>query len=160
MTDAPEEPDAGLPPYQVALRLRNDVAEGIEWARARKSRFRRAASVVKVASLAMSVLATIVLGLQDLDFWTGLAFGLIAVSTAVNAVEPFFNWRSRWVLMEETQYRLTRIRDELNYLLLRTPPQHLRFDDVDKFFAKTQEVWKDTSLRWLQYRRSDSASRN
>ena len=159
MTDAPEEPEAGLPPYQVAMRLRTDIETGIEWARARKTRFRRASSVIKVVSLALSVLATVILGLQDLNFWTGLAFGLIAVSTAVNAVEPFFNWRSRWVVMEETQYRLQRIRDELNYLLLRTQPQHLRFDDVDQFFAKTQEVWKDTSLRWLQYRRSDTVPR-
>jgi len=154
-----EEPEAGLPPYQVALRLRNDIVEGIAWAGTRKSRYRRAASTIKVTSLAMSVISTIILGLQNLDFWTGLAFGLVAVSTAVNAVEPFFNWRSRWVLMEETQYRLQRIRDELNYTLMRTPPQHLRFDDVDAFFTRTQDVWKDTSLRWLQYRRADNSSR-
>jgi hypothetical protein len=153
-----EEPKSGLPPYQVATRLRDDIVEGIAWARARKSRFRRAASLVRVVSLAMSVAATVILGLQELDFWTGLAFALIAVSTAVNAVEPFFNWRSRWVLMEETQYRLMRIRDELNYVLIRTPPQHLRFDDVDQFFARTQEVWKDTSQRWLEYRRTDAAT--
>ncbi len=157
MTDAEEQPKSGLPPYQVAVRLRDDVVEGIAWARARKARFRRSASIVKVASLTMAVAATVILGVRDLDFWSGLAFALIAVSTAVTAIEPFFNWRSRWVLMEETQYRLTRIRDELNYVLLRTPPQHLRFDDVDQFFARTQEIWKDTSQRWLEYRRTDSS---
>ena len=34
----------------------------------------------------------------------------------ISALEPFFNWRSRWILMEEAQYRLQRIRDELEYL--------------------------------------------
>ena len=43
--------------------------------------------------------------LQDLDFWSGLGFSLVALVTVINAVEPFFNWRSRWVLMEEAQYR-------------------------------------------------------
>jgi hypothetical protein len=51
---------------------------------------------------------------------TGLAFSLVAAGTLVNAVEPFFNWRSRWNLMERTQYRLQRIRDELEYLLVKT----------------------------------------
>jgi Protein of unknown function (DUF4231) len=147
--------NAGLPPYQVAVRLRSDIDEGIDWAGSRKKRFRQAASAVRLAALALSVASTIILGLQDLDFWTGLAFALIAVATAITGIEPFFNWRSRWVLMEEMQYRLRRIRDDLNYALLRTPPQHLRFDDVDAFFSRTQEVWKDTSERWLEMRSAD-----
>jgi hypothetical protein len=61
-----------------------------------------------VASLILSGASTIILGLQNLDFWTELGFSLVAIATRVNALEPFFAWRSRWVLMEETQYRFYR----------------------------------------------------
>jgi hypothetical protein len=104
-------------------------------------------------SLALAAGSTIILGLQHLNFWTGLAFSLVAVGTLVNAVEPFFNWRSRWILMEEAQYRLQRIRDELEYLLLKTPSPDVKFDDLDPFFERLQGVWTDTSERWLEYRR-------
>lgn len=50
---------------------------------------------MKVAALTLSAAATIILGVQDLDFWAGLGFSLVALATAVSAVEPFFNWRSR-----------------------------------------------------------------
>jgi hypothetical protein len=43
-------------------------------------------------SLVLAVSSTIILGLQQLNFWTGLAFSFVAVGTLVSAVEPFFNW--------------------------------------------------------------------
>jgi hypothetical protein len=108
-------------------------------------------------SLMLAVGSTIILGLQHLNFWTGLAFSLVAVGTLVNAVEPFFNWRSRWILMEEAQYRLQRIRDELDYHLLKTPSADVALDDLDPFFERLQGVWTDTSERWLAYRRGSQA---
>jgi hypothetical protein len=59
----------------------------------------------RIVSLVLAVASTIILGLQQLNFWTGLAFSFVAVGTLVSAVEPFFNWRSRWILMEEAQYK-------------------------------------------------------
>jgi hypothetical protein len=147
-------PDGAPAPHDVALRLQGQVGDGITWARHRKARFRRSASAIRVLSLALAAGSTIILGLQHLNLWTGLAFSLVAVGTLVNAVEPFFNWRSRWILMEEAQYRLQRIRDELEYLLLKTPSPDVKFDDLDPFFERIQGVWTDTSERWLEYRRA------
>jgi len=108
-------------------------------------------------SLVLAVTSTIILGLQHLNFWTGLAFSLVAVGTLVSAVEPFFNWRSRWILMEEAQYKLQRIRDELEYHLLKTPAANVALDDLDPFFERLQGVWTDTSERSLAYRRGGQA---
>jgi hypothetical protein len=44
------------------------------------------ATVVELLSLVVSAVATVILGLQDLDFWAGLAFSLVALTT-VNNVE-------------------------------------------------------------------------
>ena len=150
-------PGSALAPHQVAVRLQGQVSDGITWARRRKAKFRRSASAIRVLSLVLAVASTIILGLQQLNFWTGLAFSFVAVGTLVSAVEPFFNWRSRWILMEEAQYRLQRIRDELEYYLLKTPAADVALDDLDPFFERLQGVWTDTSERWLTYRRGGQA---
>jgi Protein of unknown function (DUF4231) len=101
--DEGQVPGSALAPREVAARLQGHVADGITWARRRKAKFRRSASAIRVLSLVLAVASTIILGLQQLNFWTGLAFSFVAVGTLVSAVEPFFNWRSRWILMEEAQ---------------------------------------------------------
>jgi len=99
--DEGQVPGSALAPHQVAARLQGQVSDGITWARRRKAKFRRSASAIRILSLVLAVTSTIILGLQQLNFWTGLAFSFVAAGTLVSAVEPFFNWRSRWVLMEE-----------------------------------------------------------
>jgi hypothetical protein len=108
-------------------------------------------------ALGLSAASTVILGLQDLDFWASLGFSLVALSTVVAAVEPFFNWRSRWVLMEEAQYELRRIRDELDYLLATHGDGELRSEDIEPFFQRCQQVWRQTSTRWLDQRRRGEA---
>ncbi|MFD9331713.1 DUF4231 domain-containing protein [Streptomyces sp. NPDC060065] len=154
MAENPQSP-AGLPPVELARWVQGQLTVGMEWSESRRARFRRSASLVKLLSLAFSVASTVILGLQDLNFWASLAFSLGAVGVAVNAVEPFFNWRARWVLMEESEVRLRRIRDELDYLLVRTAPDLIRVEDVDPFFQRAQEVWADISRRWLDQRHAD-----
>jgi hypothetical protein len=155
--DKGQLPENAVAPQQVALRLQGQIADGITWARRRKAKFRRSASAIRMLSLILAVASTIILGLQHLNFWTGLAFSLVAVGTLVNAVEPFFNWRSRWILMEEAQYRLQRIRDELDYHLLKTPSADVALDELDPVFQRLQGVWTETSERWLAYRRGGQA---
>lgn len=150
------DPPELLSPRELALWVRAEVLRGIRWAQPRKRRFRSAASLTRMITLVLSASSTVILGLQDLDFWASLGFALVALSTVVTAVEPFFNWRSRWILMEETQYELRRVRDELDFLLATRGPD-LRQEEVAPFFARSQQVWRQTSTRWLdQRRRGDS----
>src|SRR5687768_7810859 len=96
--DENREPPAVLTPRELVLWVRSEAVRGIAWAQQRKRRFRSAASVTRMILLALSAASTVILGLQDLDFWASLGFSLVALSTVVTAVEPFFNWRSRWIL--------------------------------------------------------------
>ena len=89
------------------------------------SRPRHGSSGWGAAPLGLTGASSVILGLQNLDFWSGLGFSLVTVATLVGAMESFFNWRSRWVLMESAQYRLRRIHDEIDYLLRATPPDQL-----------------------------------
>jgi hypothetical protein len=108
---------------------------------------------VRLASLTLSGASTIILGLQNLDGWTAVGFSLVALVTIVNALEPFFAWRSRWVLMEEAQYRFYRLRDNLLYYMAATPPVELAPDRLKEFFDQYQQIWDHLSERWLEYRR-------
>jgi hypothetical protein len=56
--------------------------------------------------------------------------------------------------MEEAQYKLRRIEDELEYYLTKTPAADVTLDDLDPFFERLQGVWTETSERWLAYRRA------
>jgi hypothetical protein len=75
--------------------------------------------------------------------------------TVLGALETFFNWRSRWVLMEETQYRLNRLRDEIDYYLAVTSPDEIQREKLDRFFEEQQLIWSDVSRRWIEFRALD-----
>ncbi|MEU5696807.1 SLATT domain-containing protein [Actinosynnema sp. NPDC020468] len=143
----------GLPPHELARELLRRVEEASAYSRGRKERFRRNSSVLKLAGLGLSATATILLGWQNLDAWTGLAFSLIALTTVVGALEPFFAWRSLWVLMEESQHRFHRLRDDLAFYLSSTGPEDLDPERIHRMFAEYQEIWAGQSNRWLEFRR-------
>jgi hypothetical protein len=86
-------------------------------------------------------------------FLAGLAFSLVALVTVINAIEPFFNWRSRWVLMEEAQYRFYRLEDDLNYLITKSNLEAIQLQDVDALYQRYRLIWDELSLRWLEHRR-------
>jgi hypothetical protein len=65
--------------------------------------------------------------LQQLNFWTRMAFSFWPT---VNTPEPLSAWRSRWVLMEQTQYEFYRLRDELIYYVASTSPERLSEEKI------------------------------
>jgi len=105
--------DDGTPLREAFLHFRDLVSADMDWADSRKARFRTRASSAKVAALALAAASTVVLGIPAIPNRAAIALPMVALVTLISALEPFFNWRSRWVLMEETQYRLNRIREEV-----------------------------------------------
>jgi hypothetical protein len=147
-------PRPGLSPAELAQDLVTLIDQGNAYARSRKNRFRSSSSVVKMVSLGLTVASTIILGLQKLNVWTGIAFSLVAVVTAVNTLEPFFAWRSRWVLMEEAQYKFYRLRDELTYYISSNQPDQLDGSKLHAMFDVYLQIWDQLSNRWMEYRRT------
>jgi hypothetical protein len=128
----------------------------MEWADSRKSRFRKSSSRTKLTSLILAAASTVVLGIEAIPARSAIALPLVATVTVLGALEAFFNWRSRWVLMEETQYRLNRLRDEIDYYLTVTPPDEVKREALDRFFADQQLIWNDVSRRWIEFRSLDA----
>ena len=149
--------DEGIPLREAFLRFRDLVSADMDWADSRKARFRLRASCARVAALVLTGASTVVLGIPAIPGRAAIALPLVALVTLIGALEPFFNWRSRWVLMEETQYRLHRIRDEMDYYLVTTQGADLGREQLRRFFADQQDVWHDVSRRWIDFRKLDQA---
>jgi hypothetical protein len=146
---------ADLPLRDVFIHFRDLVSADMEWTDSRKIRFRTRASSIKVAALVLTALSTIVLGIPAIPSRASIALPMVAVVTVLTALETFFNWRSRWVLMEEAQYRLNRLRDEMDYYLVVTPSGAITKEKLDEFFAEQQAIWSDVSRRWVESRKID-----
>jgi hypothetical protein len=43
---------------------------------------------------------------------------MVAFVSVLTQIDAFFNWRVKWRLMEETQFKLNRLRDEVDFLLV------------------------------------------
>jgi hypothetical protein len=143
-----------LEPIELAQDLLAKIDQGGVYARSRKSRFRLKSAAVRLLSLTLLVASTVILGLQDLKFWAGLGFALVAVATVVNTLEPFFAWRARWILLEESHYRFSRLRDELRFYVASTPADRLETAEIKALFDEYRQIWDQQSARWLEFRRS------
>jgi hypothetical protein len=149
--------DGGIPLREAFLHFRDLVSADMDWADSRKLRFRRRASRAKLAALALTAASTVVLGIPAIPDRAAIALPMVAIVTLISALEPFFNWRSPWVLMEETQYRLNRIRDEMDYYLVMTPEADLSSDRLRRFFTDQQDIWEDVSRQWIEFRKHDQS---
>jgi hypothetical protein len=143
----------GLTPIQLAEQLNDRIAAAIAYTRRKRTGFRSASSILKLGTIALSAASTIILGVQDLDFWTGVGFALVALATVGAAIEPFFNWRSRWVLMEEQLYRFHRLQDDLAMTVAATGEDRLAQATIEGFYREYRAIWDSTSERWLENRR-------
>jgi hypothetical protein len=146
-------PRPGLSPLELTSDLLSRIDRGNQYARSKKKKFQRRSTTLRIVSLIMSVASTLILGWQDLNFWSGLAFALITVVTVVNTLEPFFAWRSLWVVMEEAQSKFYRLRDEVSYYLAAVAPDDLDSARIRTMFDSYQQIWDDMNHRWLENRR-------
>ena len=152
-------PKPGLTPGELAQDLLSRIERGNAYARTRKRRFRRNSAIIRLLTLTLLVASTIILGLQDLDPWAGLGFSFVAVVTVVNTLEPFFAWRSRWVLMEETQYQFYRLRDELTYYIAATNSDQIDPNKIRAMFDEYQNIWDhQLGKRWIEFRQSSGST--
>ncbi|MFI7026448.1 DUF4231 domain-containing protein [Micromonospora sp. NPDC049900] len=141
-----------LPLSDAIVHFRDLVSADIDWADSRKIRYRRALHRVRIASLVLAAASTVALGIDGFDQGANLALPMVATVTVLGALEGVFGWRSRLAMMEETRYRLNRLRDEMDYYLTVTPSEEMTRTELDRFFAEQQTIWRDVSQRWTELR--------
>jgi hypothetical protein len=152
--------DPGITLRDNLIGFRDLVSADMEWIDSRKVRFRRNAARVRITTLLLTATSTVVLGISTNPHRATFALPLVALVTVLSGLEGFFNWWSRWILMEEAQYRLNRLRDEMDYYIVMTAPADLDRGKLRGFYEEQQDIWSDVSRRWIEFRKVEGAPRS
>src|ERR1035441_6763155 len=109
--------------------IREEVDRSIKHVQHNRTKNQNRASVIKVAIVSFSMLATILLGLQiglrSEAYFKQIAFVSGAFVTALTALEPFFNFRALWVEHELALARFYRIKSGLEFYISGTKAEEL-----------------------------------
>ena len=146
---------SGLDDFELARMIRERLYEDKEYARVRRRQWRGLASVTRLGSLALSAAGTIVLGVAELGRLATIGFICSALVTTLGAIEPFFNWRSRWILAEEALAQWHQIEEGLALYVAQNPAKDLDRDIILNFDRERRAVWSHFSTQWLRERRVD-----
>ena len=147
----------------------NELQQKAEWLRKRsteshdtieslKHKYRRRASVIKVATVLLSGTATILLGLQIAGFeswFKDIAFVLVSIGTLLAALEPYYNFRALWIITEQTQSMFANLTDDIDYYLAGTEPERLNKESLDDFQRRLNQIWEKISAQWNDQRQGN-----
>ena len=152
---------AGLEPGQTeekAKLLQKSIADAIVQFRQNKRSNLRKESVLRITSVLLSGVATVLLGLQITgmsDTFKGIAFVLGASVTMLNALEPLFRFRAAWMEHEMALADMHRLQNKFEYYLAGTKPGDLAGDKLEGFFEAYDGIWKSLNQAWIRDRRAD-----
>lgn len=152
-SDPTHEMLAGIDPLSLAMYVRVTIREAKDYARSSRRQWSQWSVTLQVSTLALSVLATIMLGLAERSLVSNIglvASSLVAVSSSL---EGFFNWRSRWVLAEEALAEWHAIEDGLMVHVASTKPDELKIEDILDFDRRRADAWNRLSSEWIDQRR-------
>jgi hypothetical protein len=149
---------AGLSPFDLATRIRTNLYSAKSYARWRRKSWRIMASGTHMLGLALSAAATVILGVAELTGPAQWGFIFSALVTTLGAIEPFFNWRSRWVLAEEALANWHRIDDDLTMYVADTNENDLDRARIMGFHDEYCLVWEQFNNQWLDQRRAQTSS--
>lgn len=138
--------------------LKNKISESKEDIKKKKRQYKRKASIIKVITLIFSTAITILLGIKidsSGEHLASIAFIIGALVTLLNALEPFFNFRSLWVEHEDSLYKLYILEDELNFYLTGKSPEDLSIEVLQSFCDKYNMIWNGLSKKWINLRKKN-----
>ncbi|TAP44617.1 SLATT domain-containing protein [Arthrobacter sp. S39] len=145
--------EQGLTTLDLATRIRQNLYEAKTYARWRRKSWRVMASGTHLLGLAVSATATVILGLAELNGPAQWGFIFSALVTTLTAIEPFFNWRARWVFAEEALAEWHRIDSDLTMYVASTETNDLDRSKVLGYHDECSKVWEQFSGQWLEQRK-------
>ena len=145
---------SGLSALEIANLVNSRFELAVNYANTRRNSWRAGSSLVHWTTLGASAAATIVLGLSNLGTLGSIGFILSALVTTISAIEPFFNWRSRWVMAEEALADWYRGQQELELYISSTPEEAIDLTVIHSFDTARDATWRRFSKQWIAERRS------
>lgn len=141
-----------------AEQLGREIGGAIEHIKKEKRNNQRRASYIKIATVVFTASITVLLGLQVAGLensFKSIALILGAIVTMLNALEPYFNYRTLWIEHEAALANFHGLKREYKFYMEGLPPESLSLSELGKLNDKYQQLWKQLSHSWLEYRRGD-----
>lgn len=146
--------EPGKTPLALAEQLIRSIADSRSYAQKRRSQWSRWSTGIRLTMFAVSAAATVTLGLAESDSWGKIGFVLSALVTSLTALEPFFNWRSRWVGADEALAQWYDVEEDLRHFIASNPEAKITATDIDRFYRRYRKIWNDWSASWVSARRA------
>ncbi|TQJ31470.1 hypothetical protein FBY39_1946 [Microbacterium sp. SLBN-146] len=143
-----------LSPLELANVIRQQFYKDRNYLRLRRRRWIIGAIAIRLLALGLSGAATILLGLSNLSGAAAWGFALSALVTSITALEPFFNFRSRWVSADEALARWHSAEEALTLYVATRAEDELSTPEVVAFDGMRQDEWSRFTQDWLADRRS------
>ncbi|MBO9051421.1 hypothetical protein [Curtobacterium flaccumfaciens] len=144
----------GVAPIDLANQVREQFYKDRNYLRLKRRRWAIGAVAIRLIALGLSSTATILLGLSELSGPAAWGFALSAIVTTVTALEPFFNFRSRWISADEALAGWHRAEEELTTYAATTPAANMELAKVVEYDQMRRDEWSRFSQEWLSDRRS------
>jgi hypothetical protein len=159
--EAPETPSDEPPPDQGVSEAAAKLQRLIEYLDAsindmssKRKRNQRLASILKLASLILSAVATFVLALGDDRFLQIMALACTATLTVLNAVDPYFNFRALWIEHEHAKSQFFSLYDRVRFYAEGRRNSDIDLRAVEDFYAEYEDIWENLGEAWDRARRT------
>ncbi|MFS0519086.1 SLATT domain-containing protein [Nostoc sp. UIC 10607] len=119
---------------------------------------------IKLISLSVASLTTILLGLNGLNtsnkiVLQNVAFTLSAVTSLLTAWDTFFNYRGLWIVYTNTLNKLHELKDKLEYLGTGEIEPNSQ-EDLDNLYQQYQSILNETNTTWTELRKEQKYTNN
>jgi len=110
-------------------------------------------TLLRVLLFVLSVFAIVFLGVAQLDGFAIVGCICTAASTAVAALEGFFNWRSRWIASDAALAQWHEFEEALALHVASNSETTIDVDKILEFDERRRAAWSGLSQTWLSQRR-------
>lgn len=144
--------------------LKKEVEDLLKHYKADRDRHKNLALWLKILSVLLAAIVTILLGLQvDENIETllkNIALMMGATITVINAYEAFFDPRALWVKETSVYVRLKDLKRDMEFYRMGRDDQAVRETDIAKFKERLTDILADSLQEWLKIRGAGTPVKN
>ena len=137
--------------------LKKEIGDLVDRFQRESTRYKRHAFVLKITSVFLAAIITVLLGLKLRstswsEAFSNVALFLGAAITVLSAYEAFFEPRTLWVRETVTFARLKDLKRDLLYWESGQDPQDIDAKELAMFKARLDSILEDTLKHWMKLR--------
>jgi hypothetical protein len=137
--------------------LKEEIGSLVARYRNESARYKKHAIVLKIISVFLAALITVLLGLKLrstgwVEVLSNVALFLGATITVLSAYEAFFDPRALWVRETITFVRLKDLQRDLQYWEAGQDPEKINAKELASFKSRLDSILEDTLKHWMKLR--------